>query len=97
MEFTNTQSYAKVVENGTQAVQEVQNLRQSGYDNDRIYVLAHDSDKTSRIVDASDANNVGIKEEGVFDAFANLFRSRGDELSRQNCISRIYRGRGRLL
>lgn len=80
MEFTNTKSYAKVVENGTQAVQEVKNLRQSGYDHDRIYVLAHDSDKTSRIVDASDANNVGIKEEGVFDAFANLFRSRGDEL-----------------
>ncbi|MFH0071227.1 general stress protein [Peribacillus sp. NPDC056705] len=80
MESTNMKSYAKVVENGTQAVHEVQNLRQSGYDHDRIFVLAHDSDMTSRIVDVADANEVGIKEEGVIDAFANLFRSRGDEL-----------------
>lgn len=80
MNLSNTKSYAKVVENGTQAVQEVENLRQSGYDHDRIFVIAHDSDKTSRIAEASDANNVGIKEEGVFDAIANLFRSRGDEL-----------------
>lgn len=80
MASTNTKAYAKVVENGTLAVQEVQNLRQSGYSTDRIYVLAHDSDKTGRIAELSDASKVGVKEEGVFDALANLFRSRGDEL-----------------
>lgn len=80
MNVSNEKSYAKVVENGTQAVQEVENLRQVGYDQERIFVLAHDSDKTDRIAEVSDANHVGIKEEGVFDAIANLFRSRGDEL-----------------
>ncbi|CAM3692236.1 MULTISPECIES: general stress protein [Paenibacillus] len=80
MASTNTKSYAKVVENGTLAVQEVQNLRQSGYDNDRIYVLAHDANHTDRIADVSDASTVGLKEEGVIDAVANFFRSRGDEL-----------------
>ena len=41
MNLSNEKSYAKVVENGTQAVQEVENLRQSGYDHDRIFVIAH--------------------------------------------------------
>ncbi|KKO53037.1 general stress protein [Paenibacillus sp. DMB20] len=80
MESTNAKAYAKIVENGTQAVQEVQNLKTAGYMSDHIFVLAHDSDKTERVVQASDAKEVGIKEEGIFDSIANLFRSRGDEL-----------------
>ncbi|WP_110931363.1 general stress protein [Paenibacillus bouchesdurhonensis] len=73
-------SYAKVVQNGVQAVEAVNELRAAGYVRDHIYVLAHDQDRTERIADTSDAKEIGIKEEGVFDAIANLFRSRGDEL-----------------
>lgn len=80
MESTNAKAYAKIVENGTLAVQEIQNLQTTGYITDHIYVMAHDSDKTERIAHASEAKEVGIKEEGVFDSIANLFRSRGDEL-----------------
>ncbi|MFC7678510.1 general stress protein [Paenibacillus sp. GCM10028914] len=80
METTNKQAYAKIVENGTLAVQEIQNLATSGYMAEHIYVLAHDSEKTERIAQASEAKEIGIKEEGVFDSIANLFRSRGDEL-----------------
>ncbi|KHF33659.1 General stress protein 17M [Paenibacillus sp. P1XP2] len=47
---------------------------------DNIFVLAHDGDRTERIADAANANEIGIKEEGMFDALANLFRLRGDEL-----------------
>ncbi|MEK3733453.1 MULTISPECIES: general stress protein [Paenibacillus] len=80
MSSTNTKSYAKVVENGTLAAQEIENLHQSGYTTDQIYVLAHDSDKTSKIAEVAGSREVGMKEEGLFGSFANLFRSRGDEL-----------------
>ncbi|NMO97279.1 general stress protein [Paenibacillus lemnae] len=80
MESANPKAYAKITENATQAVQEVQQLQSTGYMADQIFVLAHDSDKSERIAHASHAKEVGMKEEGVFDSIANLFRSRGDEL-----------------
>lgn len=80
MNSTNAQAYAKVVENGIQAVETVKELRNAGYRYEDVYVLAHSQDRTDRIADTVDANEIGIKEEGVFDSLANLFRSRGDEL-----------------
>lgn len=80
MSSINAKSYAKVVENGVQAVQEVEELRRSGYAEDQIFVIAHDEDRTDRIVGASDASEVGMKQEGLMNTVANLFRSRGDEL-----------------
>ncbi|MEC0372664.1 general stress protein [Paenibacillus chibensis] len=77
---TNAKAYAKVVENGVQAVKEVNQLRSSGYVYDDIFVLAHDGDRSERIAETANADEIGIKEEGMFDALANLFRSRGDEL-----------------
>ncbi|MBP2002457.1 hypothetical protein J2Z69_003530 [Paenibacillus shirakamiensis] len=75
-----TKSYAKVVENGVHAVETVKELSATGYDKDHIFVLAHDQDRTERIVDTANAQEIGMKEEGMFDSIANLFRSRGDEL-----------------
>ncbi|GAA0137348.1 general stress protein [Paenibacillus sp. YSY-4.3] len=80
MSMTDKKSYAKVVQNGVHAVEAVNELRSAGYTKDNIFVLAHEQDRTERIADTSDANEIGIKEEGIFDAIANLFRSRGDEL-----------------
>lgn len=80
MNSTNEQAYAKVVENGVQAVEAVKELQITGYLADQIFVLAHEKDRTDRIADTADAKEIGIKEEGVFDSLANLFRSRGDEL-----------------
>ena len=80
MNSTNAQAYAKVVENGVQAVEAVKELQNTGYLADHIFVLAHEKDRTDRIADTADAKEIGIKEEGVFDSMANLFRSRGDEL-----------------
>lgn len=77
---TNAKSYAKIVENGVQAVEEVNQLRSSGYVYEDIFVLAHDGDRSERIAETADADQIGMKEEGMFDALANLFRSRGDEL-----------------
>lgn len=80
MSIESTKSYAKVVQNGVQAVETVKELGSTGYLAENIYVLAHDQERTDRIVDATNAQEVGIKEEGVFHSLANLFRSRGDEL-----------------
>jgi len=80
MDSTQLNSYAKVVDNGIKAVNEVKQLHSSGYVFDNIFVLAHDEERTDRIANIANANEIGIKEEGVFDSLANLFRSRGDEL-----------------
>ncbi|MCM3130404.1 MULTISPECIES: general stress protein [unclassified Paenibacillus] len=89
MSTTNAKSYAKVVENGIQAVEAVKELREAGYTTDQIFVLAHDQDRTDRIADKANAKEIGIKEEGMFDSLANLFRSRGDEL-RAKIVSMGY-------
>ncbi|USB32624.1 general stress protein [Paenibacillus sp. YPG26] len=80
MSIESTKSYAKIVQNGVQAVETVKELGSAGYLAENIYVLAHDQERTDRIVDATEAHEVGLKEEGVFQSLANLFRSRGDEL-----------------
>ncbi|ANS75828.1 general stress protein [Paenibacillus yonginensis] len=80
MSSINAKSYAKVVQNGVQAVQEVEELRRTGYSDNQIFVLAHDEDRTDRIADTAAASEIGVKEEGMMNSVANLFRSRGDEL-----------------
>ncbi|GIP54598.1 general stress protein [Paenibacillus vini] len=80
MSTIDNKSYAKVVQNGVQAVETVQELHSTVYSAEDIFVLAHDQDRSDRIAEAANANEIGIKEEGMFSAIANLFRSRGDEL-----------------
>lgn len=65
---------------GMEALNKVRELNRRGYPQDKIYVLAHESDHTDALSEATNANQIGVKEEGVFNAMANLFRSRGDEL-----------------
>jgi hypothetical protein len=55
-------------------------LFQDGYDPSGIYVLTHEDNRTDVISDITEANQIGITEEGIFTAIANLFRSKGDEL-----------------
>ncbi|QMV41081.1 general stress protein [Cohnella cholangitidis] len=73
-------AYAKLVNNGLEAFDVVNDLHRQGYTEKEIYVLAHESDRTDRLADAADTNKVGMSEEGMFDTIANLFRTRGDEL-----------------
>ncbi|SEU25414.1 general stress protein [Paenibacillus sp. NFR01] len=80
MDFIGAKSFAKVLDNGVQAIEEVNRLRSSGYTKDEIYVISHDQDREERITEAANSNEVGLHEEGLFGAIANLFRSRGDAL-----------------
>jgi hypothetical protein len=70
----------KVVENGVQAKHEIEQLIMLGYTKDEIYLLAHDRNRSEDLTDSLDINDIGIKETGVFDSLANVFKTRGDEL-----------------
>jgi predicted deacylase len=73
-------AYAKLVNNGLEAFDVVNDLHRQGYTEKEIYVLAHERDRTEHLADATDANKVGLAEEGMFETIANLFRTRGDAL-----------------
>ncbi|MNZ64383.1 General stress protein 17M [compost metagenome] len=67
--------------NGISEVQEhVYKFQSEGYPQDRIFVLTHDKDRTKRIAEHTDAEKIGVAEEGLGTAIANIFRSHGEEL-----------------
>lgn len=70
----------KIVENGVQAKKEIADLMMEGFTKDEIYLFAHDEDRSEHLTDALEISAVGVGEQGVFESFANVFRSRGDEL-----------------
>lgn len=51
-----------------------------GYPQTSIYVLTHDEDRTDRVIEETNAEKIGLIEEGLGSSIANLFRSHGDEL-----------------
>jgi len=69
-----------VVESGVGALSAVRELNVRGFNQDDIFVLAHEEDREDSLSEWTNANKIGVTEEGVFNALANLFRSRGDEL-----------------
>lgn len=64
----------------SEAHSHVQQYNREGFDRDNIYVLTHSPEGTDYVADSTGAEKIGMPEEGVFTAVANLFRSRGDEL-----------------
>lgn len=70
----------QVVENGVEAKKVIDQYNIQGFTKDEIYLLAHDKIRSKDLTDALDIQDIGIKEEGVFESIANVFRTRGDEL-----------------
>ncbi|MBM7704121.1 general stress protein [Metabacillus iocasae] len=70
----------KVVENGVQAKEVVEQFARSGFTMKEIYLLAHDKTRSEDLEKAINVNNIGVSEQGLFDSMSNIFRSRGDEL-----------------
>ncbi|PZE20236.1 general stress protein [Paenibacillus xerothermodurans] len=73
-------SRAKLVANEEQAIQEIRAFQREGYSLSEIYVLAHNERTTTGLSELMRTNTVGLYEEGIADSFANLFRSKGDQL-----------------
>ncbi|CAH1193713.1 General stress protein 17M [Paenibacillus plantiphilus] len=70
----------QIVTTAMDALHAVRELNRRGYKQDDIYVLAHDSEQTKELADATDANQISMTEEGVLNSVANVFRSRGEEI-----------------
>lgn len=70
----------KLVMTEEQAIEEIRAFRREGFALEEIYVLAHDEKTTEGLADLMNTNKVGLYEEGIANSFANLFRSKGDQL-----------------
>lgn len=70
----------QIVTTAMDALHAVRELNRRGYKQDDIYVLAHDSEQTKELADATDTNQISMTEEGVLNSVANVFRSRGEEI-----------------
>ncbi|MGM7723869.1 general stress protein [uncultured Metabacillus sp.] len=70
----------KVVENAVEAREAIGQFITQGFTKDEVYLLAHDKDFSEDLTRITNTEEIGVKEQGVFDSAANVFRSRGDEL-----------------
>ncbi|UYP05937.1 MULTISPECIES: general stress protein [Priestia] len=70
----------RVVENGVQAKEAIEQFLNRGYTKDEVYLLAHDKNRSKDLTEALETNDVGVSEQGTINLVANVFRSRGDEL-----------------
>lgn len=64
-------------------ISEVQALATQGVAKEDLFVFTHDKDRTDRIAEHANANQIGIQEEGLGTAVGNIFREKGDELREQ--------------
>lgn len=69
-----------IVENGVEAKEHIQQFIDQGFTKEDIYLLAHDNNRSNDLTNALNINEVGVAEQGFFESFANVFRTRGDEL-----------------
>ncbi|MGG1679220.1 general stress protein [Neobacillus sp. NRS-1170] len=72
--------HVRVVENGLEAKKAIDQFMSEGFTKEEVYLLAHDKDRSEHLSEATDIQDIGIQEQGVFDSMANVFRSRGDKL-----------------
>jgi hypothetical protein len=80
MNNDNKRTIVHTVNNILEARDTIMKLQQDGYPKENIFVLSHDKARTDHVAEKTDTNKVGVAEEGVLTAIANLFRSTGDGL-----------------
>ncbi len=74
------QTKVHVVNNILEARKKIEEINHQGYGKEKIYVLTHDKQRTGEITEHIEGNEIGLAEEGILNAVANLFRSTGSEL-----------------
>lgn len=74
-----------VAENGVQAIDTIESLKNAGYDREQIYLFAHNKVRSENLTEATGTGEIGMREQGVFDTVGNIFRNRGDELRSKMC------------
>lgn len=77
---TQMQTKVATVKTQEEMKQKYAEFCREGYPEDRIFVLTHDKDRTKRIAEKTDLEEIGVAELGIGTTLANIFRSTGDEL-----------------
>ncbi|MDQ0060355.1 general stress protein [Paenibacillus harenae] len=77
---TDPKTKVHTVNNAVEVQEQVYRFQSEGYVKENIFVLTHDKSRTNRLAERTDAEKIGIAEEGLGTAIANIFRSSGDEL-----------------
>ncbi|OWA33086.1 hypothetical protein B9G55_23300 [Saccharibacillus sp. O16] len=80
MDASDTKAYAKVVENGIEAIETIRELRITGYTGDQLFVLAYDEEKTERTAEAAGVRPVFPDSAESETADLQVFRSSAEEL-----------------
>jgi hypothetical protein len=70
----------KLVDSAREVREAVAEFARRGYAKDTIFILTHDERRTETLAESTDTHEIGMIDEGVFNAVANLFRSQGDAL-----------------
>lgn len=80
MTINTAQTKVHTVMTREEVQEQVMRFRREGYEEDRIFVLTHDKTRTKRLAERTDAEEIGIMDEGIGTAIGNIFRNTGDEL-----------------
>lgn len=81
MKTANTeQTKVRTVMTRDEVQEQVRQFRHEGYAEDNIFVLTHDKTRTKRLAERTDAEEIGVAEQGLGTSIANIFRSTGDGL-----------------
>jgi adenylosuccinate synthase len=83
MEEIHLKPTVKEFYNDKELISEVEKLSSQGISKKNLYVLSHDDDRTERVADNANANEIGARETGIGTAVGNMIVSKGDELRNQ--------------
>lgn len=72
--------FIKEYQDDEQIQNAIKTLKSNDIDQENIYVICHDNDRTKRIVDNAGANTIGMSEQGMVDAVKTAFEKQGDEI-----------------
>jgi len=83
MDASDTKAYAKIVENGIEAVETIRELRAAGYTGDQLFVLAYDEKKTELTAEAAGVRSIFPDTAAQETSDLQVFRSDAEELRRR--------------
>ncbi len=83
MDASDAKAYAKIVDNGTEAVETIRELKATGYTGDQLFVLAYDEKRTDLTAEAAGVRPVFPESDAREMADLQIFRSDAEELRKR--------------
>lgn len=83
MDASDAKAYAKIVENGMEAVETIRELKATGYTGDQLFVLAYDEKRTDLTAEAAGVRPVFPENVEGETADLQVYRSDSEELRKR--------------